>query len=50
VKGKWRIIEMPDYESDFPDMMEPAYIFFDGKGGDETDFIAPPWTTSSTAC
>jgi hypothetical protein len=38
VKGKWRIVDMPDYESDFPDMMEPAYILFDGKGGGEFAF------------
>jgi hypothetical protein len=109
MKGKWRIVVMPDYESDYPDMMEPAYILFDGRGGgafafgcitgaisgagdadaaaveftwdgndemdeaagdgwaelqpdgtlagqirfhrgDEADFTARPWTTSSTAC
>jgi hypothetical protein len=107
MKGKWRIIKMPDYMSDFPDMVEPAYILLDGKGGgefafgcvtgaitgagdgnsvefnwegndemdeacgdgwaelqtdgslegqicfhggDEADFIARPWKTSSTAC
>ena len=38
MKGKWRIIEMPDYEADFPDMVEPAYIRFDGKGGGEFAF------------
>ncbi|HLY06765.1 MAG TPA: hypothetical protein VKR31_13560 [Rhizomicrobium sp.] len=38
MKGKWRIVEMPDYESDFRDMMEPAYILFDGKGGGEFAF------------
>jgi hypothetical protein len=38
VRGKWRIVEMADYESDYPDMMEPAYIFFDGKGGGEFAF------------
>ena len=32
MKGKWRIIKMPDYTSDYPDMVEPAYISFDGKG------------------
>ncbi|HTV31617.1 MAG TPA: hypothetical protein VME69_00670 [Methylocella sp.] len=32
--GKWRIVAMPDYESDFPDMPEPAYILL-GKSGDE---------------
>ena len=107
MKGKWRITKMPNYTADFPDMMEPAYILFDGQGGgeftfgcvtgaiygaansnnvefswagndemdeacgngwaelqpngslkgqicfhggDEADFIAKPWKTSSTAC
>jgi len=107
VKGKWRIVELPGYEPDYADMVEPAYIRFDGRGGgefafgcvtagiyeaggkehvefrwggsdemdqvdgdgwaklqpdgslqgqicvhngDEIDFIARPWTTSSTAC
>ena len=107
MKGKWRITKMPHYEADFLDMMEPAYILFDGEGGgefafgcvtgaitgagdtkhvafsrigndemdeasgdgwadlqpngslkaqicfhngDEPDFIAKPWKTSSTAC
>jgi hypothetical protein len=35
VKGKWRIVKMPDYTSDRPNMVEPAYILFDGKNGDE---------------
>ena len=38
MNGKWRIAEMPDYTSDFPDMVEPAYILFDGKGGGEFAF------------
>ena len=38
VRGKWRIVEMPDYEADYPDMMGPAYISFDGKGGGEFAF------------
>ena len=107
MKGKWRIIKMPDYTAGYPDMVEPAYILFDGEGGgefafgcvtgdiqgngntatvyftwygndemdeahgegwaelqpdgsltgeicfhggDEANFIARPWTTSSTAC
>jgi hypothetical protein len=29
---------MPDYEADFPDMMEPAYILFDGRGSGEFAF------------
>ena len=106
IRGKWRIVKMPDYEADFPDMMDPAYILFGKSGGkfvfgcvtgaihgtakgdaveftwsgndemeevcgdgwaelqsdgtlegqicfqdgDEADFIAMPWPTSSTAC
>jgi hypothetical protein len=38
MKDKWRIIKMPDYTSDFPDMVEKAYILFDGKGGGEFAF------------
>jgi len=38
MKCKWRIIKMPDYTSDFPDMVEPAYILFDGKGGGKFTF------------
>jgi hypothetical protein len=40
IRGKWRIVEMPDHETDYPDMMGPA----------EADFIAKPWLTSSIAC
>jgi hypothetical protein len=40
MKGKWRIVKMPDYTSDFPDMVEPAYILFNGKGGGEFAFGA----------
>jgi hypothetical protein len=38
MKGKWRIVKMPDYTADFPDMVEPAYILFDGEGGGEFAF------------
>ena len=38
MKGKWRIVKMPDYTADYPDMVEPAYIQFDGKGGGEFAF------------
>jgi hypothetical protein len=38
LKGKWRIVEMPDYEAEYPDMMEPAYIFFNGQGSGEFAF------------
>lgn len=30
--GRWRIVEMPDYEDDYPDMVEPAYILFEANG------------------
>jgi hypothetical protein len=38
VQGKWRIIEMPAYEADYPNMMGPA----------EADFIARRWDFSTT--
>jgi hypothetical protein len=34
IQGKWRIVEMPDYQSDYPDMVKPAYILFDKTGGE----------------
>jgi hypothetical protein len=57
--GRWRIIEMPDYTNDYPDMMEPAYIVFgqhgSGKfafgcvtgqvfGGGDADAVEFSWT------
>jgi len=38
VLGRWRIVEMPDYDDDFPDMMEPAYILFAANGSGEFAF------------
>jgi len=38
VLGRWRIVEMPDYEDDFTDMMEPAYILFEANGSGEFAF------------
>jgi hypothetical protein len=38
VLGKWRITRMPDYEADYPDMMEPAYILFGKHGSGEFAF------------
>jgi hypothetical protein len=38
MKGRWHIVKMPDYTPDYPDMVEPAYILFDGKGGGEFAF------------
>ena len=36
--GRWRIVEMPDYTDDYPDMMEPAYIRFENHGSGEFAF------------
>jgi hypothetical protein len=33
LKGRWRIVETKLWDKDFLDMMEPAYIAFDGKAG-----------------
>jgi hypothetical protein len=38
VLGKWRIVEMPDYEDDYPDMLDPAYILFEDHGSGEFAF------------
>ena len=37
ILGKWRIVAMPGYDADYPDMMEPAYILF-AKSGSEFAF------------
>ena len=34
VLGRWRIVQMPDYTDDYPDMMEPAYILFEATRGE----------------
>ena len=36
--GRWRIVAMPDYVEDYPDMMEPAYIEFAANGSGEFAF------------
>ena len=38
VLGRWRIVEMPDYTEDYPDMVEPAYILFEDRGSGEFAF------------
>ena len=38
LKGRWRIVETKLWDKDFLDMMEPAYIAFDGKAGGEFAF------------
>jgi hypothetical protein len=35
LSGKWRLVEMELWDADFLDMIEPAYIAFDGKGSGE---------------
>ena len=34
VLGKWRIVELPGYEDDYADMVEPAYILFENGRGE----------------
>ena len=36
--GRWRIVEMPDYEAGYANMMEPAYILFKARGSGEFAF------------
>ena len=38
LKGKWRIVEMELWDTEFVDLMEPAYILFDGATGGEFAF------------
>lgn len=38
VGGKWRIIAMSGLSTDYPDLVEPAYILFKRKGGGELAF------------
>jgi hypothetical protein len=38
VMGKWRILKMPDYVEDYPDMLEPAYLLFAEDCGGEFAF------------
>ena len=40
VFGKWRIVEMEMWDTEFVDMLEPAYIAFEAKGGGEFVFGA----------
>lgn len=35
VAGKWRIVGMPGYPADYPDLAEPACILFENSGGGE---------------
>lgn len=38
VRGRWRIFEISDEGADPADLLVPAYILFDGKGGGEFAF------------
>lgn len=38
VLGRWRIVAMPDYAEDYPDMLDPAYILFAAQGSGEFAF------------
>ena len=36
--GKWRITKMPGFDAGYRDIMEPAYILFEGNGSGEFAF------------
>lgn len=38
VAGKWRIVEIPGYAADYPDMVVSAYILFENHGAGEFAF------------
>ena len=38
IKGRWRITQMELWDRAYLDMMEPAYIAFDGRSGGEFSF------------
>lgn len=38
VLGRWRIVEMPDFDEDYPDTMGLAYILFEPHGSGEFAF------------
>jgi len=40
VLGKWRIVETDQWDADYLDMVEPAYIQFDSNGHGEMAFGA----------
>ena len=40
--GRWRITEMELWNTDFVDLLEPAYITFEAKGGGEFVFRCGP--------
>ena len=40
--GRWRITGMELWDPDFVDMLEPAYITFEAKGGGEFAFGGGP--------
>ena len=31
LQGKWRIVQMPEFEAGYPDMVKPSRILFKGK-------------------
>ena len=43
ILGKWRIVEMPDYTDDYPNMMGPAYILFEPTRGGGHDAVEFNW-------
>jgi hypothetical protein len=51
LSGKWRIIKMPEFTADYPDMVELAYILFNEDGSGEFAFgcvTGHIWAASAT--
>jgi hypothetical protein len=50
VAGKWRIVEMPGFPADYPNLVEPAYILFEKQGGEFASGACSGhiWEASST--
>ena len=51
LKGKWRMTSMPDFKANYPNLIEPASVLFEHKGGGEFAFgccTGRIWEASST--
>ncbi len=40
IRGRWRVVEMDAFDADYLDLVEPAYIDIDARGGGEMAFGA----------
>jgi hypothetical protein len=50
IAGRWRLVEMDNWDSDFLDLVEEAHLTFEGKSDGEIAFGAlKGFSTSATA-